>query len=177
MNAFQKLLSVVLPVLWMTLAPMTGVQAQPSGVIIDGQGSATLSWVRPTENTDGSPLAVTDIDHFTVYYGEESRTGRCPDTPAVDGDTTCYQATSQVSNGGVTSSMMNFSLTEDTTIYFAITAVHSNGQSSAYSGEATKTFTVLVTGVTPEAPTAVDVEVSMTCMTDDAAFTCTIMVE
>lgn len=30
--------------------------------------TATLSWIAPTENTDGSPL--TDLDGFKIYYGQ-----------------------------------------------------------------------------------------------------------
>jgi hypothetical protein len=35
-----------------------------------GSGSATLSWVAPTENTDGSALA--DLSGYVVHYGQTS---------------------------------------------------------------------------------------------------------
>ena len=40
----------------------------------DGNGSAQLSWSKPTTNTDGSPL--TDLAGYRIYYG------RLPDSPS-----------------------------------------------------------------------------------------------
>ncbi len=84
-------------------------------------GSATLSWVAPTLQTDGSPL--TDLVGFRVYYG----TNASSLTSRVD-----------VANPTVTTTVVS-SLTTGTW-YFAITAVDANGNESAYSNVASKTI-------------------------------------
>ena len=40
----------------------------------DGNGTAQLSWSKPTTNTDGTPL--TDLAGYRIYYG------RLPDAPS-----------------------------------------------------------------------------------------------
>ena len=37
------------------------------GTTVTAAGTATLTWVAPTENADGSP--VTDLAGYTLYYG------------------------------------------------------------------------------------------------------------
>jgi hypothetical protein len=39
----------------------------PSGTTVTAAGSATLTWVAPTENADGTP--VTNLAGYTLYYG------------------------------------------------------------------------------------------------------------
>jgi hypothetical protein len=39
---------------------------------IAGAGNATLRWDAPTTYSDGTTLPISDIDHFTVYWGTAS---------------------------------------------------------------------------------------------------------
>ncbi len=82
--------------------------------------SKTLRWQSPTQNVDGSPL--TDLAGYIVYWGVTSRnyTGNHNiNSPA----TTQWDAT--VSPGPY---------------YFALTALDSEGNESAYSNEVLKTI-------------------------------------
>jgi hypothetical protein len=38
-----------------------------SGTTVTADGTATLTWVAPTENADGTPI--TDLAGYTLYYG------------------------------------------------------------------------------------------------------------
>ena len=84
-------------------------------------GSATLSWVAPTLNEDGSPL--TDLTGYRIYWG--TTPGSYTNSVAVDGADT----TSTVITGLVPG-----------TYEFVATAVNSNGIESAFSGTASKTI-------------------------------------
>ena len=84
-------------------------------------GSATLSWVAPTLNEDGSEL--TDLVGFRIYWG--TTPGNYTNSVAVDGAGT----TSTVISGLVPG-----------TYEFVATAVNSSGVESAFSGTATKTI-------------------------------------
>ncbi len=84
-------------------------------------GSATLTWVAPTVNEDGSEL--TDLVGFRIYWG--TTPGNYTNSVAVDGADT----TSTVINGLVPG-----------TYEFVATAVNSSGLESAFSGTATKTI-------------------------------------
>jgi len=90
-------------------------------VVQQSNGSVTLAWMPPTENTDGSPL--TALNGYKIHYGTQS--GQ-------------YTATVTVSNGGVTRYVIE-SLSPGT-YYFAITAVATSGAESDLSGEASKTI-------------------------------------
>lgn len=84
-------------------------------------GSATISWVPPTQNTDGTPL--TDLAGYRIHYG------------------TSLSALNQVveiSNPGLTSYMIqNLS---PATWYFSLRAYSSDGAESAPSNTASKTI-------------------------------------
>ena len=82
-------------------------------------GTATISWIPPTQNTDGTPL--TDLGGYRIYYGTDpgSLEHRL-DIP----DRTITTRTV----GGLTPG----------TWYFAVTAVGSDGSESAYSTVASK---------------------------------------
>lgn len=85
-------------------------------------GTATLSWVVPTQNTDGS--ALTDLAGYTVYYGASSS-----------------NLSSSVSVSSATTTSYTVSgLTVGATYYFAIASVNSSGISSDLSAVASKTI-------------------------------------
>jgi hypothetical protein len=82
-------------------------------------GAATLSWLPPTENSDGSPLL--DLAAYRIYWGQQPG---------------AYTSSVQISNPGVTTYVIeNLS---SGTYYFAATAVTTNGIESGFSGEAFK---------------------------------------
>jgi len=83
-------------------------------------GNVTLSWVAPTQNSDGSPL--TNLAGYKVYYGKNS--GR-------------YDREIRIDNPGLTTYVVE-QLSPDT-YYFAATSYNSFGIESSYSGEIAKT--------------------------------------
>lgn len=90
-------------------------------VVQTASGSANLSWTAPTTHTDGSTM--TDLTAYRIYYGTQQ--GNL--TNRVD-----------VANPTVTTSVIN-NLTAGTW-YFAVTAVDSGGNESAYSNIGSKTI-------------------------------------
>lgn len=82
-------------------------------------GSATLSWLPPTENSDGTPLL--DLAAYRVYWGD--RPGS-------------YTSSIDITNPGITTYVIE-NLTSGT-YYFAATAVNTKGVESGFSGEAYK---------------------------------------
>lgn len=83
-------------------------------------GNVTLSWIAPTQNSDGSPL--TDLAGYKIYYGKKSRT---------------YDHEFRISNAGITTFVVENLVPR--TYYFAATSFNSSGVESAYSGEAVRT--------------------------------------
>lgn len=137
---------------------------------ITGRGTVSLSWVAPTSRADGSPL--TDLAGYMIYWGPESRHGRCsPDSPETIGADDCYPASFSVSDPAATGESFVLEFSETTTVYFAATAYDSAGRQSRYSNEAAKRFE-LVIHAPPAAPTSLEVAVSMSCSTSDARVTC-----
>jgi hypothetical protein len=84
-------------------------------------GSATVQWVAPTNNTNGS--ALTDLAGYVVYWGTSSN---------------ALTQTSTVSNASATS--YKVAGLAAGTWYFAVQAYDSHGNQSALSNIASKTF-------------------------------------
>jgi hypothetical protein len=82
-------------------------------------GSATLTWIRPTTNTDGSPL--TDLAGFKVYWGTASGV---------------YQEQRTINNPAATTTVVS-NLTSGRW-YFAVTALDTSGAESGKSNQASK---------------------------------------
>lgn len=89
-------------------------------VVAYASGAVNLSWVAPTENTDGSPLL--DLAGYEIYWGSES--GSYPDS-------------FNISNPGITTYTVE-NLTVGTH-YFAIKATNSAGIASTFSNEVVAT--------------------------------------
>lgn len=78
--------------------------------------TVTLSWLPPTENSDGSTLM--DLKGYKVHYGAAPQS---------------YSDTIQVSNPGLTTYVVQN--LPSGTYYFAVTAYNSAGKESSLSGE------------------------------------------
>lgn len=91
-------------------------------------GTASLSWIPPTENADGTPL--TDLASYRIYWGC-SGSREYPFQQTIPAPQTTY-----VVEG----------LPDDGTCYFAATAINAQGAESAYSNEASVTFAVEAPG-------------------------------
>ena len=84
-------------------------------------GTATISWIPPTHNTDGSPL--TDLAGYRIYYGTSQNN---------------LVQMAEISNPGLTSYVVqNLS---PATWYFTMRAFRSNGTESEPSNIASKTI-------------------------------------
>jgi hypothetical protein len=84
-------------------------------------GSATISWVPPTQNTDGSPL--TDLGGYRIYYGTS---------------VAALTQVAEISNPGITTYMVqNLS---PATWYFSLRAFRADGTESDPSNIVSKTI-------------------------------------
>jgi hypothetical protein len=83
-------------------------------------GTATLTWVAPTQNTNGTPI--TPLSGYTIYYGTSS--GALTQSVAVSASTTSYTVTGLAAG----------------TWYFAVAADAADGTQSAMSNIGSKTF-------------------------------------
>ena len=84
-------------------------------------GTATLSWLPPTENTDGSALTLAG---YKIYYGTSADN---------------YTTVVNIDNPGLATYLID-NLPAGNTYYFVITAIDSNGIESAYSEVGSKTI-------------------------------------
>jgi Fibronectin type III domain len=84
-------------------------------------GNATVSWVAPTMNTDGSPL--TNLAGFTIHYGTNNAS---------------LTQTIQVANAGAVSYVVTN--LPPGTWYFAVSAYTNAGAESALSSIVSKTI-------------------------------------
>ena len=98
-----------------TLGPFEIVVTEVAG------GSATLSWVPPTENLDGSPL--TDLAGYEIRYGQDS--SDLSETVLLDNPSLSLYVIENLTNG---------------IWYFAVAAVNSQGVRSPLSDVASKTI-------------------------------------
>ena len=79
-------------------------------------GSASLSWAAPTTRSDGTPLSMSEIAGYTLYYG--SSAGNYPNSVDIDDPFTTSITVTDLPVG---------------TYYFVMTARYSDGQESGYS--------------------------------------------
>jgi hypothetical protein len=84
---------------------------------------ANLSWVAPSTYTDGSPISLSNIAGYNVYYGT---TNGGPYTYQIHEPSLPTSATVLVPTRG--------------TWYFVVTTVDILGEESAYSNQGSKTF-------------------------------------
>jgi hypothetical protein len=94
------------------------VKAQPT---TPTTGSASLSWMPPTENTDGTP--VTDLAGYHIYYG-----------------TSASQMTSTITIAGAAETSYVVAGLVPGTYYFAVVAYNTAGVDSPQSNVGSKTI-------------------------------------
>lgn len=94
----------------------SGVRIRPMG-----DGTALVSWISPTENTDNSTL--TDLAGFKIYFG------------IFPGE---YDNSITVNNAGLSSFLVENLHAADW--FFVVTAINSSGIESSYSKEVFKTI-------------------------------------
>lgn len=111
----------------------------------DGDGSAKLTWLKPTENTDNSQL--NDLEGFYIYFGNEDEYLANPtefvayskrvDNFAMtsDGNMVCENLDSDTKMSCTISG-----LTDTSNWYFAVTAFNSLGVESGRSNIVCKQF-------------------------------------
>lgn len=87
----------------------------------EGTGSATLSWVAPTERTDGT--ALTDLAGYRIHYGRMSGV---------------YDYQIDINTPGIATYVVENLVPGEW--YFAVTAYDSTGLESDYSNEARRTI-------------------------------------
>jgi len=83
-------------------------------------GAVTLSWVAPTQNSDGSPLM--DLAGYKIYYRKNSGS---------------YNQAVQLDNPSITTYVVE--QLSPATYYFAATALNTSGVESSFSAEVTRT--------------------------------------
>jgi hypothetical protein len=86
-------------------------------------GTALLTWVPPTQNTDGTPIG-TSLAGYFVYWGTAPGS---------------YPNSVRLANPGLTTYLVE-NLLPGTTYYFATTAFNGQGLESGYSNVASKTI-------------------------------------
>jgi len=91
-------------------------------VVAISSGTATLSWVAPTQNTDGSPL--TNLAGYTIHWGQSPSN---------------LNNSVTINNAGITTYFID-QLTP-ATWYFATSAFDGDGDQSDLSNVASKTIT------------------------------------
>ena len=85
-------------------------------------GTATLSWLPPTENTDGT--ALTNLAGYKIYYGTNEG---------------AYTKVITIDNVGIATYVVD-NLAAGNTYYFVVTAFDSAGLQSDYSSVGSKTI-------------------------------------
>ncbi len=90
------------------------------GIISVPKGVLAIVWVAPTKREDGTPLILSEIETYNVYYGNSP------------GD---YQY--KIDNSEVTTDSIHIPAFPGGTYYFVITTVTTDGLESRYSNEVT----------------------------------------
>lgn len=100
----------------------SSVSLRPFSITVSqwAPGTVTLSWVAPTQNSDGSPLR--DLAGYKIYYRKSSEN---------------YRQEIRIENPGITTYIVqNLS---PGVYYFSATAINSSDLESSFSEEITKT--------------------------------------
>jgi hypothetical protein len=102
-------------------ASQAGASGPGSNSGTGASGNVSLSWVAPTENTDGTSL--TDLSGYIIHYGTAPMS---------------FTNTITITNPGLTRYVVENLPTG--TYYFSVTATTASGNQSGYSAEASTTI-------------------------------------
>lgn len=167
--------------------PGTALLAQttPPGLIINGEATATLTWIAPTEYENGSPLAQSDIDGYVIFWSDGGRfladgttlRSGCTDKPEGSrNDSSCYPNVIDLSDGTSTGESLTLTLDQDVTLFFAAVTHDIGGAWSRYSNEASKAFALQIVQTEPNPPIMQSVDIDIICTTNLPTVTCTFSV-
>lgn len=142
--------------------------------------TAALGWTVPTTYVDNTTLPASAIAGYAVFYGPQSRFAT-PTTlrtgcsgPTSQTDTSCYPNTAFSAGPGLSFSVTT-TITQSTTIFYAVATKTTSGDLSQYSTEASKAFTVTTSSVKPNPPTLITITITLgACTTNVPGTTCTV---
>ena len=117
----MKRLSLIIFLVFLTSCGTSDEGSNPAFFSGVNNGTALLSWLPPTENTDNSVL--TDLAGYKIYYGT---------SPGI------YSTPIIINNPGLSSFLVENLAISDW--YFVMTAFNSSGIESSYSIEVSKTI-------------------------------------
>jgi hypothetical protein len=146
----MKTVMLISMLIFITLYLMFGAEAKAAE-----EKTATLRWVNPTQYVDGSPLDVTRIRGYHIYW--EEGVDPSPNNPSTS------RITLDVPEGGVipTSYEALFMMQprpEPYVYHFRISVFLDSGIESAPSNVAIKDFGVVKSSAPPNAPTGLTAE-------------------
>ena len=114
----NKALIWILPIIFVISGCAEIDNPDSGGIFNPGGGVLAINWVAPTEREDGTPLILSEIETYNLYYGNNP------------GD---YQFT--LDNANVTTDSVFISDFPGGTYYFVITTIDSDGRESRFSEE------------------------------------------
>ena len=117
----MKRLSLIVFLVFLSSCGTPNEDSNPAFIPGVNNGTALLSWLPPTENTDKSVL--TDLAGYKIYYGTS---------------TGIYKTPIIINNPGLSSFLVENLAIADW--YFVMTAFNSSGIESSYSIEVSKTI-------------------------------------
>ena len=117
----NKALIWILPIIFVISGCADTVSSDGGGVFNPGGGPSgvlAINWVAPTEREDGTPLILSEIKTYNLYYGS---------SPGDHQD--------KIDNSNVTTDSVYISDFPGGTYYFVITTVTTGGLESRFSEE------------------------------------------
>lgn len=114
---FTKSLAILCTAL--QLSACSGLEDQSE---VTAEGTVTVSWTAPQTRADGTPMVLSEIGGYRVYYG--TQTGIYTDEVDID-DGTAEQVTVETGSGDY---------------FFVVTTVDTEGRESEFSQEITITI-------------------------------------
>lgn len=187
----MRAMSTTTKIIWVSMllgfmaGLIVGKAASAQELIISGEGTATLTWMAPTQYIDGRAIVPADLTGYVIFWNDQSRfeldgvTFRpgCAAGPVGSrNDTVCYPNVVDISDGTATTELLTFTVSTDVTLSFVIIAHTVNGLWSDYSNELDKVFTLIIDSP-PGAPILESVELLIICTTNLPDVTCDFVVQ
>lgn len=155
----------------LALAPFALAQSTITDLIIDGAGTARFTWDYPAD-ADPAP------DGFRLYWDSSPLPTTLSELRASDA------LSLDIIGGDVRTSTQSFTMQEDQTLWFRLTAARDldgdgtfDVESPPSQQDASKTFRLQVTdNRAPPAPTGLQLDMTITCTTNIDGVTCEFIV-